>query len=319
MARRGLAEQLDDAIQVLLTNPEAQLPSGEPSVVRLLRIAIELRDLPRESFRTQLKAELERKTSSMTTATGTPVREGFQTITPYLVVQDAAGLIDFVKQAFGGEELMRSTGSAGGIHCEIRLGDSMIMIGGGGAWRGTPMPSAIHLYVRDCDSVYQRAVETGATVLRAPQDQDYGDRDASVKDPFGNHWYIGTNKATGHVREGLRTATPYFHAHRSADVMDFLKRALGAEEIFRAESPEGTIHHAEIRIGDSVIEMGDAHAEFQPMPSMMLLYVDDADDMYQRAIGAGATSISEPAQQSYGRVGAVADPFGNQWYLVTQH
>src|SRR5439155_23495107 len=133
-----------------------------------------------------------------------------------------------------------------------------------------------------------------------PEDQFYGDRDASVKDPFGNHWYIATNKATGYLREGLRTATPYLHPLKAAEVIDFLKRALGAEEISRAQSPEGNVHHAEIRLGNSIIEMGDAHAEFQPMPTMMLLDVDDVDGRYRRAIRAGATSLEEPKDQPYG-------------------
>ena len=74
-----------------------------------------------------------------------PIREGFHTITPYLIVPGAAELIDFVKQAFGAEELYRGTGSAGGIHAEVRIGESMVMIGGGGVLRGTPKPTGIHL------------------------------------------------------------------------------------------------------------------------------------------------------------------------------
>ncbi len=63
-----------------------------------------------------------------------PIREGFHTVTPYLMVQEAAKLIDFVKEAFAATELFRGTGSAGGIHAEVRIGDSMVMIGGAGTW-----------------------------------------------------------------------------------------------------------------------------------------------------------------------------------------
>jgi hypothetical protein len=83
-----------------------------------------------------------------------PIRPGFLTITPYLIVNEAAELIDFVKNVFGAEEKFRSIGSAGGLHCELKLGDSMLMIGGGGAWRGAPTPSALHVYVPDVDPVY---------------------------------------------------------------------------------------------------------------------------------------------------------------------
>jgi PhnB protein len=121
------------------------------------------------------------------------IREGFQTVTPYLMVREAAQLIDFVKQAFAATELFRGTGSAGGIHAEVRLGDSMVMIGGAGTWNGEPMPAAIYLYMDDVDAVYKRAIQAGAASLSEPADQPYGDRIAGVKDPFGNVWYIATH------------------------------------------------------------------------------------------------------------------------------
>lgn len=82
-----------------------------------------------------------------------PVREGFHTVTPYLMVREAAQLVDFVKQAFDATELFRTTGSAGGLHVEVRIGDSMVMIGGGGTWNGEPMPAAIYLYMDSVDTI----------------------------------------------------------------------------------------------------------------------------------------------------------------------
>jgi PhnB protein len=122
-----------------------------------------------------------------------PVREGFHTITPYLMVREAAQLVDFVKQAFDATELFRTTGSAGGLHVEVRIGDSMVMIGGGGTWNGEPMPAAIYLYMDGVDTVYKRALQAGATSISEPADQPYGDRLAGVKDSFGNVWYISTH------------------------------------------------------------------------------------------------------------------------------
>lgn len=121
-----------------------------------------------------------------------PIREGIHTITPYLMVPGAANLIEFVKQAFGATELLRGTGSEGGIHAEVRIGDSMLMIGG--AEHTEPMPAAIYLYVEDADAVYQRALQAGAASIMEPADQPYGDRNAGVKDPFGNIWYVATHK-----------------------------------------------------------------------------------------------------------------------------
>jgi len=122
-----------------------------------------------------------------------PIREGFHTVTPYLMVREAAKLIDFVKEAFAATELFRGTGSAGGIHAEVRIGDSMVMIGGAGTWSGEPIPAAIYLYMDDVDAVYKRALQAGAASLSEPADQPYGDRIAGVKDPFGNVWYIATH------------------------------------------------------------------------------------------------------------------------------
>ncbi len=327
----SLFEQLDHAVQAVLARPDAPLPPLQGRIGPLVRVAAQLRDLPRADFkarlRNQLRSSIQKgrdatsrvstEAKTMATTTVSPIPTGYRTITPYIVVNQAAELIDFVKQAFGAEEKFRTIGSAGGIHCEVRVGDSMMMIGGGGAWRGTPNPTAIHLYVEDADAVYERALAAGAVSLRAPEDQFYGDREASVKDQFGNHWYIATNKATGRAPEGMNTVTPYLHPREAQKMMQFLQDAFGAEEVVRAESG-GVIHHASLRIGTSMIEMGEAHAEFQPMPTMFYLYVEDADALYKRALEAGATSISPPTDHPYGdRSGAVKDPFGNDWYIAT--
>ncbi len=123
----------------------------------------------------------------------TPTREGFRTVTPYLIVRGAAELIDFLKQAFGATETLRTPTPGGRIHAEVKLGDSMVMMGDASPeWE--PMPGSIYLYLADTDAVYQRALQAGATTLMAPADQDYGDRMAGVKDPFGNVWWIATHK-----------------------------------------------------------------------------------------------------------------------------
>ena len=250
-----------------------------------------------------------------------PVPRGFRMVTPYLVAQDAESVIDFVKKTFGGEEVFRAVGSAGSYHCEVRVEDSMLMIGGGGAglsWKGDTVLGAFHVYVRDCDAAYQRALEAGGKSLMEPTDQEYGERTASVIDAAGNHWYIATYKDSGYKSEGAPAIQPYLHPLRVDPVVSFLKRAFGAQELGRYTAPDGVVPHTTIRIGDSQLEMGEAHGPYQPMKSMFYLYVPDVDAVYRTALAAGAKPMKEPAEQPYGdRVGAVMDAFGNQWWIAT--
>ena len=122
-----------------------------------------------------------------------PVPDGYHTVTPYLVVQDVAGLTDFLEQAFDAQEMVRM-GSPGGsiMHAEVRIGDSMVMMGEAGE-NNPPMPAMLHLYLEDADAAYRRALEAGAISLREPEDQFYGDRTAGVKDDFGNQWWLATH------------------------------------------------------------------------------------------------------------------------------
>lgn len=317
MNKRSSIEQLEQAMQQVLSDRGAPLPQVEGEVGRLLQIAAGLRDLPRPTFKAKLKRELEEKTMSTATVSS-PARAGFTTITPYLQVRKANELVEFIKNAFGGEEIFRSgPGSEGGMHCEMRIGDSMLMIGGGPAWRGTPKPSAIHLYVKDADTTYQGALAAGATVLNELTDQPYGDREGCVKDAFGNHWYIATNRATGAAPSGLGNVTLSLHPKGADKLMAFLKQAFDAEEVFRAASPEGVIHHAQVRIGNSILEIGEAHGQYQPIPGAIFLYVPDAAASYKRALEAGASSLWSPAEMYGDLMSGVADPFGNDWYIAT--
>jgi PhnB protein len=248
--------------------------------------------------------------------------QGFRTVTPYLVVDDAPALLAFTARVFGAEERHRSSGSGGGIHAEVRIGDSMLMIGGGAEGRplGRPaMPTALHVYVEDTDAVYLRALEAGAVSIGEPTDQPYGERSAGVKDASGTVWYIATAKGEHYQPSGGHTVMAYLHPLRAEPLIKFMERAFGASGVEKYASPDGVIHHARVTIVDSVIEMGEAHGPYQPMPTMFYLYVPDTDAAYWRAVNAGGESISAPADQAYGdRTAAVRDVFGNQWYLATQ-
>jgi PhnB protein len=312
MAEKTLIEQLDRSIDALLARRD-YAPPADPQVAALLVLAAGLCDLPRPEFKQQLKSNLERE-AAMTTTSAQPVRKEFQTVTPYLIVDRLEEFLVFLRGAFGAQETLRASGSAGGMHVELRVGDSMIMVGGG---PGIPaMPSSLHLYVPDADAVYQRALEGGATSLYAPMDQPYGDHEAGVEDLSGNQWFIATHKATGHAPAGFRTVTAGLRVQDAPALLDFLKRALAAEEVSVTRAPDGTLIHGEVRIGDSMVELGEAHGRWGPMTAMLLLYVDDVDVWYRRAMAAGGTSIELPADQPYGdRRAGIKDPQGNSWYF----
>ena len=250
-----------------------------------------------------------------------PIPPGFRMVTPYLVAENGPALVEFAKQTFGAEETFRTVGTAGGLHAEVRIGDSMLMMGGGipgREFRATPNTHALHIYVEDADAVYAKARAAGATLIDEPRDQEYGERSASVKDPAGNIWYIATHKGESYLAKGLNNVNVYMHPLRAEPVISFLKRAFGARELTKYASPDGVVHHAEIRLGDSVVEMGEAHGKYEPMPTMFYVYVPNVDAVYRQTVAAGATSFQEPTDQPYGdRQAGVRDAFGNQWYIAT--
>jgi len=119
------------------------------------------------------------------------IPDGFHSVTPYLLVEDGAKLIDFVRQAFGAEQIERMEDPDGTVrHAQVKIGDSFVMLG---KPHGEAMPASLYLYVPDCDAVYERALAAGATSIMKPADQFYGDRGAGVTGPCGNIWWIGTH------------------------------------------------------------------------------------------------------------------------------
>ncbi len=131
-----------------------------------------------------------------------PIPEGYHTVTPYLILNDAASALEFYKQAFGAVVLVRMDGPDGKVgHAEIKIGDSMLMLGGENlemGYRGVQSyggsPISIMLYVEDSDALFNQAVAAGAEVKQAMKDQFYGDRSGAVADPFGFQWHISTHK-----------------------------------------------------------------------------------------------------------------------------
>ena len=142
-----------------------------------------------------------------------PLPAGYHSVTPALVVRDAAAAIDFYKRAFGAEEVDRMLGPDGSImHAEIKIGDSLIMLGEENEQWGTRSPqslggvhSSLHIYVEDADASVDRAIKAGASMRYPMEDAFWGDRYGKVTDPFGHEWGIAT-RVKDMTREEMEAA-----------------------------------------------------------------------------------------------------------------
>jgi PhnB protein len=308
---------LDGTIDAILARGDATAALKDRALAPLARIAADLRHYPRPEFKAGLRASLEGRAMASSATVPVRSREGFTTVTPYLNLRET-GLLDFLGRVFGAVETHRAARGGGGVHCEVRIGNSMIMVGEGGPETPVPFrPGELHVYVDDVDAAFARALGAGAVSLGEPANRAYGERAGFVRDAYGNHWFIATHLGGSSIREGLRTVTPFLHAQAAGQYIGFLKQAFGAVEEGRQDAPGGRVVYARVRIGNAAIELGEADTPAASMPSGFYLYVEDADATYERALEAGARSLWAPVDRSYGdRVAAVEDPMGNQWFIA---
>ena len=120
-------------------------------------------------------------------------------------------------------------------------------------------------------------------------------------------------------REGFGSVTPYLMVEGANDLVEFLEDAFDADILSRLDRPDGTLMHAEVRIGDSMVMVGEATEEFGPLPATLYLYVEDCDDVFAAALDAGVTIAMEPTTMAEegDRYGGVTDPSGNLWWIAT--
>jgi uncharacterized glyoxalase superfamily protein PhnB len=306
-----LLDRLDRIIDALVARGDATAAHRDAEAAPLARVAADLRHYPRREFTRGLRALLEARTRMATSLAAPDVRAGFTTVTPYVWVRDR-GFADFVIRVFDAVETSVADNPGHGVHRELRVGSSMVMIGE--EERVAERPIALHVFVDDADAVFARALQAGATSLGEPADRPYGERSGFVRDPYGNHWYIATSFGPSAVPAELRTITPFLHAQNVGEYIGFLQRAFGAVEETRHEVGGGAIPYARVRIGDATVEMG---GPADPMPGAYFLYAADVDAMYGQALAAGAKPLSPPAERPSGdRIGFVEDPVGNHWYIA---
>jgi uncharacterized glyoxalase superfamily protein PhnB len=287
---------------------------------------------------------------------------GFFTLTPSLVVNDVDAAVDYYTRVFGATKRFSMPGPDGKtMHAEIQLGDSIVMIGPEMADMGARSaqtlggsPGSLLYYVPDADAVIQAATDAGATVGMPAQDMFWGDRWGTIVDPFGHNWQIATHKeeltpeqmaermkamqgqqvtptpgtpAKSHQPAQYHSVTPAITAADAKALIAFYEQAFGAKEISRMPTPDGRIMHAEVKLGDSILMLGDT---FPGMPQSksakdlggspfgLMMYVPDADATFQKATAAGAEARQQPQDAFWGdRYAEVLDPSGNPWSIAT--
>jgi uncharacterized glyoxalase superfamily protein PhnB len=242
---------------------------------------------------------------------------GFRTITPYLLPQGLE-FIDFLKRVFDAEETLRAEAGPGRFHAEVRIGDSMLMVGVGS---GRKMPATIEVYVPNVDEVYKRAIDAGCMELQPVRDAHWEPiRFGCVQDQAGNGWSIATHLGKSYIPEGRSSISASFVVKGAARFIDFLKQAFDAHEIQRYEWPGGL--YASVRIGGSVAGVSEStnHEWMRPMTTMINMYVPDCDTLYEEASRAGReidlacsrSALWHTQRRSRGRLGqsvVYRDPF----------
>ncbi|MGV3539445.1 MAG: VOC family protein [Rufibacter sp.] len=119
------------------------------------------------------------------------------------------------------------------------------------------------------------------------------------------------------VPQGYQTVMPYLIVPNADQFLDFLRNVFGAEEKLKHLRNDGQIMHAEMTIGTSTLMLAEATDQWTAQPAGLYIHVANADETYQKALNAGATSVMEVSNQSYGRSGGVKDPHGNTWWVVS--
>jgi PhnB protein len=119
------------------------------------------------------------------------------------------------------------------------------------------------------------------------------------------------------IPKGHQTLMPYFIVDGADRFRDFIRSVFNATITYEGTAPDGTMGHCEARIGDSTIMFGASGGPWEPRTSDLFIYVNDADEVYKRALKNGATTVLEPENKSYGRSCGVTDPFGNIWWITS--
>jgi PhnB protein len=266
--------------------------------------------------------------------------QAIREVYPYLIVRGAAAAIEFYRTVFGAEEIFRLPQPEDGRigHAELKLGPITIMLADEFPELGIRSPLAfggtgttLHLHVDDVDTLAERALHAGATMVREPADYDHGERQCRVRDPFGHEWLLGheieksSQKGTPPRREvkstvgaGRPNLFPCLRFRDEHAAMDWLERAFGFERHAVYADDDGIILHVELKLGPGILMLGSAPED--QLGYSIYVYVEDLDAHYACAREAGAEITRPLADTSYGtREYGARDLDGHLWFFGTYH
>jgi PhnB protein len=252
------------------------------------------------------------------------IHEGF----PYLIVRGADEAIEFYRTVFGAELRLRMPDSDGRRvgHAELALGPMIIMLADEYPELGIQGPLAfggsglrLHLHVDDVDALARSAAGAGATILMEPADQEHGERQCRLRDPFGHEWLLG--QPSGRLPAAKAASDPAglypcLRYRDEAAAMEWLERTFGLERQTVVAAEDGTIVHAELRLGSGVLMLGSAPEDAQGFS--VYAWVEDLETHYARARAAGAEIVRPLADTDYGtREYGARDLDGHLWFFGT--
>jgi len=260
------------------------------------------------------------------------VKPAIHEVYPYLIVRGAAAAMEFYREVFGAEEVLRVADPDGGRigHAELRLGPVTVMLADEYPELGILSPVAfggtgltLHLHVDDVDSLAERAIRAGATMVREPADYEHGERQCRVRDPFGHEWLLGhpigaaAAKVTAYSpKSDTLNVFPGLRYRDEHAAMDWLTRAFGFQRHALFTDDDGKVVHAEMRLGPGIVMLGAAPECAEGFN--IYVYVEDVDTHYARARAARAEIVRPLADTAHGsREYGAKDLDGHCWFFGT--
>jgi PhnB protein len=287
---------------------------------------------------------LDARTLAVLGVAATPPPAPRPTVVPRLVVPDVDAAAGFYARALGATPLFGLRDRAGGfVYGEVALGDGVVVLKRADPARGLPSPhslggtaGSLMVYVADVDASFAVALAAGGVAHKAPTDMAWGDRYAELVDPFGHRWALATRRAAGErasaattafAPPGYRAVSLYLVAAEASALIDFYSSAFGAVVLERTLGADGSIEHAALQLGDSVVMVADevaggalaSPAALGDTPIGAVLYTGDAGASFAAALAAGGAALGPVADRYSGdRAGEIEDPAGFRWQVATR-